>query len=125
MRNEYVERQMRENGKKQTFQFRNAMLMELWGHELSGQISDGMWENTANTGWEYWCHTKTEIGPETRLLLPVGYGIKTNFQFTKLIEYVGDRMLDIVRKYEPNATEKDLRKYLNEIKNAMKAAGGK
>jgi hypothetical protein len=125
MRNEYIERQMGENGKKQTFQFRNAILMELWEYELRGQISDGLWENTANTGWVYWCSVKPMIGPETRLLQPVGYRIKTNFQFTRLIKYIGDRMLDIVRKYEPNATEKDLRKYLNEIKNAMKAAGGK
>lgn len=81
---------------------------------------NGMWENTNNSGYIYWCNVKSEIGEETKLVGSVPYYIKRKFGFSRLIKYVGDRMMDIVRKHEPYATEKDLKKYLNEIAVAMK-----
>ena len=120
---EIKERIQRTAGKEQTFKFRTPALQALWNEELTGQISDGMWENTPNTGWIYWCNVQTEVADGiTHLEKRLPYNVKANFNFHALIEYVGDRMLEEIQKYEPNATEKDLRVYLKEIKDAMKAA---
>ena len=112
----------RSQGTKQVFQFRTEAMQALWQEELTGQISDGMWENTGNSGWMYWCNVQTQLGTETKLQSRTLYGIKPTFCFTKLIEYVGDRMLETIQKFEPWATEKDLRNYLKEINRAMRAA---
>ena len=123
-----VQREMKDNmqraaGKEQTFKFRTPALQALWNEELTGQISDGMWENTPNTGWIYWGNVQTEVADGiTHLTKRLPHDVKANFNFHALIEHVGDRMLEEIQKYEPNATEKDLRAYLKEIKDAMKAA---
>ena len=120
---EIKERIQRTAGKEQTFKFRTPALQALWSEELCGQISDGMWENTPNTGYVYWGNIQMEVtGEITHLVKSIPYDVKANFNFHALIEYVGDRMLEEIQKYEPNATEKDLRAYLKEIKDAMKAA---
>lgn len=69
----------------------------IWQHELTGQISDGMWENTSNTSWEMWCKADVEVGKE------IGregfYPRKDNFNFAsrQLVEIVGDRMIAYAR----------------------------
>jgi hypothetical protein len=47
-----------------TLYLARASQVALWTHELTGQISDGMWENAAP--WEhykFWCHLKVELLP--------------------------------------------------------------
>lgn len=128
--NDLKKRQMRieqsKMGEQTIFTFKNETQRDLWEHELTGQISDGMWENTLNTGWTYWCNVKSEIGTETKLNGQHPYmNIKFNFGFTRLIKYVLEDMLEIGQKYNPNYTEKDLRKDLREISAAMKKFGEK
>ena len=104
------------------FYFRTQALKDLWDNELSGQISDGMWENTNNTGWAFWCTIRTEIGEKTYIDGKVPFNIKRNFAFDKLFKYIGDRIMKIINKYEPDTTEKQVRSYMKEISNAMKTA---
>jgi hypothetical protein len=123
-----IRRQEKDNrertlGKEQTFTFRNEALQALWKEELCGQISDGMWENTPNSGWLYWCNVNTSVGDGTYLANRIPPGVKHSFGFSRLIPDIGDRMLEIVQRFEPNATENDLRKYLKEIANAIKIMG--
>jgi hypothetical protein len=110
--------------------FRNKAQEEIWNEEILGQMNDGLWENTPNVGWEFWTEVKTSVGGSTSLHpseMPAG--VKTGFGFSKLTGYVGDRMLEIIRKYEPEATMKTLNAYLTEISEALrkgeaKARGG-
>lgn len=69
----------------------------IWQHELTGQISDGMWENTRNTSWKEWCSAEVEVGED------IGregfYPQKDNFNFAnkQLVEIIGDRMIAYAR----------------------------
>lgn len=71
--------------------FENDVQAALFEIEFKGQISDGMWENTPGTDWEMYCDAKVGVDPEN-----LGKNFrarKEGFNFTALIEYVGDRML--------------------------------
>lgn len=112
-------------GESWNLTFTNPILVELWNEELSGQISDGMWENTSNSGWPFWCSVKVSIGEENKLIRDDGtnywaHNIKRNFGFTRLIPYVGDRMVEIGLKYDPKYNEKKLRKDLQLISKVIK-----
>jgi hypothetical protein len=73
-----------------TITFANSRQAAIFEHEIKGQISDGAWENSANTDWETWCDAKVQVG----------YKIGRNFKprrvrfdlVNELIEHVGDRM---------------------------------
>ena len=107
--------------------FENEILKNLWEEELTGQISDGMWENTANSAWQFWCSVETEVGNKNEFITSQNYfsefpyNIKTNFGFTRLIPYVGDRMVDMGKKYDPEYNEKKLRKDLQTISKLLKS----
>jgi hypothetical protein len=64
----------------------------LWIWELTGQFSDGAWENAKpDDHWLYWTNLKTRFGqPEVQ---STGRPLKTGYNLVGLIEYVGDRML--------------------------------
>ena len=108
------------------FVFRKQAIMDLWKEELTGQLSDGMWENSWRgrhfNDYNYWGGLKTELGPVTKVETPrIGHFrcfISFNSKF--LLDCVGDRMLEIVRKTEPNATMKTVRAYNKEIANAIR-----
>tara|TARA_R110002167_G_C12707228_1_gene655120 strand:- start:23765 stop:24274 length:510 start_codon:yes stop_codon:yes gene_type:complete len=75
-----------------TLNVRNARQVALFHCELQGQISDGMWENTAGTGWKQWCETTAVVNPDQ-----VGVNFfpkKDNFNLNskQLLEVVGNRM---------------------------------
>lgn len=77
--------------------FRNQQLLDLWINEMSGQISDGMWENSRGTEW-LWKSTWVQLGNETRVECRFSYcpgGMKKSYPLTKeLWDVVGDRILD-------------------------------
>lgn len=72
----------------------------IWEHELTGQFSDGMWENAApHDHWQFWCHLDVkfspgELGVETSCAWKCK---KTGYNIAALYEYVGDRMVAIGR----------------------------
>jgi hypothetical protein len=78
-------------------EFPNTSCFALWVAEISGQLSDGMWENTAPMDhWKFWCHLEPKVGG-CRVVLNanrfVPYRQKTGYNIAALYEYVGDRMV--------------------------------
>ena len=97
--------------------FRNQQLLDLWVNEMSGQISDGMWENSRNTEW-LWRNVLLRLGEETKVesIAPIG---RRSFGMTsELWSCVGDRILD-ENGFE---TEKDAKKAWAEIAAAIRNA---
>ena len=97
--------------------FRNQQLLDLWVNEMSGQISDGMWENSRNTEW-LWRNVLLRLGEETKVesIAPIG---RRSFGMTsELWSCVGDRILD-ENGFE---TEKDAKEAWAEIAAAIRNA---
>lgn len=106
-----------------TLRVRNLAQKVLWEQELSGQISDGHWENASpHDHWEAWCDAKVVVDPEN-----VGrdfWARRESYNFTSkdLLDVVGDRMVEAVRVATGNA-EYDMaamRKDLNDLKTIIK-----
>jgi hypothetical protein len=93
---------------------RNAAMQDLWDNELMGQISDGAWENKERH-WESYSDAKSQVGDKT-VLQNIPENHRHRFAFaSELMDVIGDRMLERIRKHNPNYTEKDLRRMLIEI----------
>lgn len=68
----------------------------LWKGEILGQLSDGMWENTApHDHWQFWHDCTVTLSPVNGHWVDLGDPMKTGYNIAGLIEYVGDRMLKI------------------------------
>lgn len=71
--------------------------LAVWVCEITGQMSDGMWENTAPLDhWQFWCRLdpKLDRGHTPRVeTLSTPWRQKTGYNIAGLYEYVGDRML--------------------------------
>lgn len=46
-----------------TITFRTAAQAAIFEHEITGQISDGHWENSRGTCWEVWSSAEVAVGP--------------------------------------------------------------
>lgn len=71
-----------------------ASARALWDCEITGQLSDGMWENTApHDHWKFWAHCEVAEG-EPKLVCE-GYNrpVKTGYNIAGLLPHIGDRML--------------------------------
>ncbi len=83
----------------------NAVQATLYHTELTGQMSDGMWENSnPRDHWKIPSGATVVVDAANPRL---DFTPRRSYGFTKLIEYVGDRMLQAARarlKY-PNATD--------------------
>ena len=83
-----------------TIYFENQIQKALYKHELLGQISDGMWENSRP--WDHWkspCNAEVKIDAEN----PRRVGRRTrkyNFTDGQLLEWVGDRMIILANMAE-------------------------
>lgn len=99
--------------------FRNFTQKVLWDNELSGQISDGMWENTRNSNWEFWTGLNTKVD-ESNPRVDARTGGKTNFNLAspQLLDIVGDRMLAMAKmsKVTTDETVCNAAEYLEGIK---------
>jgi hypothetical protein len=64
----------------------------LWDWEITGQLSDGAWENSKpDDHYKFWCELESRIGqPEVQ---SSGWPKKLGYNLAGLIEYVGDRMV--------------------------------
>lgn len=96
--------------KKNTLRVRTQAQKIMLEKELKGQISDGHWENTANTGWQQWTDAQVIVDPDN-----VGrnfWAQKDNFQLNSsaLLSIVGDRMTEQVRKDTGNANYQDVQR---------------
>ena len=97
--------------------FRNQQLLDLWVNEMSGQISDGMWENSRNTEW-LWRNVLLRLGEETKVESIAPIGRRSFGMSSELWSCVGDRILD-ENGFE---TEKDAKKAWAEIATAIRNA---
>ena len=100
--------------------FKDPVLKALWDEELSGQMSDGAWENSPRAKW-LWEDTSTILGEvnEVRVDWASRPG-KRNFNIYRELECVDDRMLDIIQKFNPEYTLKDLKQMLKTIQEMLK-----
>jgi len=83
-----------------TLTFRNKIQEALFTCELSGQLSDGYWENTKPFDhWKNWCNCDIKVGENVGRNF---YAIKDNYNFNNrgLLEVVGDRMLNVCNLIE-------------------------
>lgn len=73
----------------------------LFEHELTGQISDGMWENSGpRDHWKFWSGLQVVVDPtgEPRVKTPHPWMCKKDsYAFNRLYAVVGDRMLALGR----------------------------
>lgn len=75
--------------------FRTLSQLLLWKHELRGQFSDGMWENSRPYDhWRPWCDLEAEDGGRGPYIrFNVGrWPSKTKYNLAALIPIIGDRM---------------------------------
>lgn len=75
--------------------FNTIAAANLFKTEITGQLSDGMWENARPLNhWEYWNDAEVvvdgKIGHE-------GYPIKTNYNLGSLKKYVKEDMMNAIR----------------------------
>lgn len=75
--------------------FRTQQLYDLWVNEFSGQISDGMWENSNKTDW-LWRNVWVRLGNETKVEVYSTWAIgRKSFGMTKdLWDVIGDRIIE-------------------------------
>ena len=77
-----------------TIYFPTGSAVALWNWEFTGQISDGMWENTRPYDhWRSWCNMNVKIGNARRSRNTSHRILKTGYSFGSLKECCGDRML--------------------------------
>lgn len=100
--------------------FRTQELMDLYINEMSGQISDGNWENSRNTEWLWTGNAIYRLGDKTELIHHgYEYRKKTSYPLTKdLIDAIEERI------YTENGFEygdkKSLKAAWDELVNAIK-----
>lgn len=102
---------------------RNLAQKVLWEQELSGQISDGHWENaTPNDHWQPWCNAKVVVDPERPGRNFWARRESYNFSDKRLLDVVGERMLQAVRVLTGDASYDmaQMRKDLNDLKVIIK-----
>lgn len=105
-----------------TLRVRNAAQKILWDDELSGQISDGAWENAMPLDhWKPWCRAEVVVDPAN-----VGrnfYVRKDSYLFTStsLLEIIGERMIEnVVAKTGAPYTRADLLRDLRDLRTIIK-----
>ena len=90
-----------------TIKFPNVACLALWNNELTGQFSDGMWENSAPRGhWQFWSRLEASVatqGEDCKVTAST-YCDKNSYGLTRLLEYVGDRMVALGRLAKAAAT---------------------
>ena len=100
--------------------FKDPVLKALWDEELSGQMSDGAWENSPGAEW-LWKDTSTVLGETNEVRVEwISTPRKRNFNIYRELEVVDDRMLDIIQKFNSEYTIKDLKQMCKTIQEMFK-----
>jgi len=78
-----------------TITFPNSSCVALWNNELTGQMSDGMWENSGpRDHWKFWGDLDAQVGADCKVVSPRLWECrKTGYNFAALYEIVGERMV--------------------------------
>jgi hypothetical protein len=84
----------------------------LWDEEMSGQVSDGQWENSyPYDHWERPCKAASMVvGSEGNPMAGLNFYPKRSYGFNKasLLEIVGQRALEAVQAKYPDYTWRDM-----------------
>jgi hypothetical protein len=108
----------------------------LWKEEITGQLSDGMWENARpHEHWRFWSDLEAVHSPDRcEVVTDRPWACtKASYKLTALVPIVGDRMLAVGQKAQgaiailngreiEHYTERSLRIDLKHIKAAMATA---
>ena len=79
-----------------TIYFENNVQAALYKHELTGQISDGYWENSRPSNhWEAPCRAAVAVDADNPRVDNGWFKRRYDFANKMLVEVVGDRMLNI------------------------------
>jgi uncharacterized protein YunC (DUF1805 family) len=105
---EAVSAHLSENGKPgNTIYFRNWTQKCLWDNEISGQISDGHWENSANSNYSFWSRLDTAVDAASPRVDGKTYGnVKFNLTNSDLLDVVQDRMICVAKMSKVSKDEK-------------------
>jgi len=93
---------------------RNKAQKNLFEKELSGQLSDGFWEND-KTDQRLWNAEVIVAGEEDELGATFAAKYYANFADEELIDIVGERMIKRVREIDPNYNADQLIIDLNDL----------
>lgn len=80
-----------------TITFTSPSAAAIFDEELTGQFSDGMWENSRPYDhWKFWCNLKVAVGTENKVTTDCAWKCgKKNYNISSLFPIIGDRMLKI------------------------------
>lgn len=81
-----------------TITFKTVSAQALWEHEITGQLSDGMWENSLpHDHWQFWQMLQATTGAANTIVMDEGervpYRQKTGYNIAGLYGYVKERMI--------------------------------
>lgn len=80
--------------------FESKVALLIWENEVTGQISDGEWENARPSNhWEFWCNAEARLGGQVGYKKNENWCSKSNYSVRTLAsdETVLERMLHLVR----------------------------
>jgi len=109
-----------------TITFRTRVQKALWDYEITGQLSDGHWENAGpQNHWEFWGSLESKVGSDVGVVrgdkpcLRYAYDLANE----NLFDVVGDRMLMIAKAAKlgwPEEKIKDAEYYENDTVETAK-----
>ena len=82
---------------KTTLNFETLEQAAIFWCELSGQISDGHWENYNRNNWETWCDADVTVDADRPTGRDFWVSTNLNMKNKKLFDVVGPRMMFYVR----------------------------
>jgi hypothetical protein len=92
---------------KQIIYFRSFIQKCLWDNELSGQISDGHWENSNNSNYKFWTALDTAVDAAKPRVEAQTYGrVNFNLASSDLLSVVGGRMIAMAKMAKISKDEK-------------------
>ena len=80
--------------------FESKAALLIWENEVTGQISDGEWENARPSNhWKFWCNAEAKLGEQVGYRKNANVCLKSNYNVRALAsnKVVLDRMLHLVR----------------------------
>lgn len=87
---------------KRTIRFQTKEQQLLWDLEITGQLSDGMWENaTPHDHWKPWCDAESAVAGPGEKVGRNFYVRKAGYALTSraLLDIIGGRMIGYIRIY--------------------------
>jgi hypothetical protein len=100
--------------------FRTVSQATLFEHEISGQISDGAWENSGpHDHWQFWCNLNVKVDPSNPRVESNEWCRRNTYGINRkdLLEIVGMRMLSmgVIANYLGEIPDRDIAECLEDM----------